>query len=81
MPNPKEMWNMGSIQISKYADMKAMQQINFRGNQGQAEGTIMFFITQRHIDTYLKNSVSKSIVLVIKHAKFQLYRVHPDGVI
>ena len=29
---------------------------------------------QRHIDRYLKNSFSKSIVLLIKHAKFQLYR-------
>ena len=28
-----------------------------------------------------KNGVSKSIVLVIKPAKFQLYRVYPDGVI
>ena len=33
------------------------------------------------LDRYLKNCVSKSIVLVIKHAKFQLYRVHHDGVI
>ena len=30
---------------------------------------------------YLKNGVSKSIVHIIKHAKFQLYRVHSDGVI
>ena len=36
---------------------------------------------QRHIDRYLKNGVTKSIVHVIKHANFQLYRVHPDGVI
>ena len=28
-----------------------------------------------------KNGVSKSIVLVIKPAKFQLYTVYPDGVI
>ena len=35
----------------------------------------------RHINRHLKNSVSKSIVLVIKHAKFQLHRVQPDGVI
>ena len=35
----------------------------------------------RHIDRYLKNGVSKSIVHMIKHANFQLYRVHPDGVI
>ena len=27
-----------------------------------------------------KNGVSKIIVRVIKHANFQLYRVHPDGV-
>ena len=27
------------------------------------------------------NGVSKSIVHVIKQANFQLYRVHPDGVI
>ena len=33
------------------------------------------------VDRHLKNSVSKSIVHVIKHANFQLYRVHPDGVI
>ena len=35
----------------------------------------------RYIDRYLKNSVSKSIVHVIKHANFHLYRVHSDGVI
>ena len=35
----------------------------------------------RHIDRYLKNGVSKSIFHVIRHANFQLYRVHPDGVI
>ena len=29
----------------------------------------------------LKKKVSKSIVHVIKHAKFQLYRLHPDRVI
>ena len=34
-----------------------------------------------HIDRYLKNDVSKSIVHAIKHANFQLYTVHPDGVI
>ena len=34
----------------------------------------------RHIDSYLENGVSKSIVHVIKHANFQLHRVHPDGV-
>ena len=28
-----------------------------------------------------KNGVSKIIVRVIQHANFQLYRVHPDGVI
>ena len=35
----------------------------------------------RHIDRYLKNGVLKSIVLVIKHAKFQLYSAQSDGVI
>ena len=35
----------------------------------------------RHIDRYLKNGVSKSIVSVIKHASFQLYVVQHDGVI
>ena len=34
-----------------------------------------------HIDKFLKSGVSKIIVHVIKHASFQLYRVHPDGVI
>ena len=29
----------------------------------------------------LKNGISESIVHVIKHANFQLYRVRPDGVI
>ena len=29
----------------------------------------------------LKNGTSKSIVHVIKHANFELYGVHPDGVI
>ena len=38
-------------------------------------------ITSRHIDRYLKYSVSKSIVRVITHANFQLYRVHPGGAI
>ena len=33
------------------------------------------------IDRYQKNGVSKSIVHVIKHTNFQLYRVQPDGVI
>ena len=33
------------------------------------------------VDRYLKNSVSKGIVQVIKHVGFQLYRVHPDGAI
>ena len=34
----------------------------------------------RHIDRYLKNRVSKLIDHMIKHANFQFYRVHPDGV-
>ena len=29
----------------------------------------------------LKSGVSKSIVHVIKHVKFQVYRVHRDGII
>ena len=28
-----------------------------------------------------ENGVSKSIFLVIRHVNFQLYRVHPDGVV
>ena len=35
----------------------------------------------KDIDRYLKNGVSKTIVHVTKHVNFQLYRVHPDGVI
>ena len=35
----------------------------------------------RHIDRYPKTGVSKGIAHEIKHANFQLYRVHPDGVI
>ena len=31
--------------------------------------------------TYLQNGVSESIVHVIKHANFQIYRLHPDEVI
>ena len=46
-----------------------------------AFGTKSVLDTYSHIDRYLKNGVSKSIVCVIKHANFQLYRVHPDGVI
>ena len=38
-------------------------------------------IHQRHIGRYLKNGVLRSIAHVIKYANFQLYRVHPDGVI
>ena len=34
-----------------------------------------------HIDIYLKTDVLKSIAHVKKHAAFQLYSVHPDGVI
>ena len=34
----------------------------------------------RHIDRYLKNWVLKSNVHVIKHATFQLYRIHPEDV-
>ena len=34
-----------------------------------------------HIDRYLKDGLSKSIIRVIKHANFQLYRLHPDKVI
>ena len=33
-----------------------------------------------YLHLYLKNSFSKSIVHVIKHVKFQLYRTHPDGI-
>ena len=35
----------------------------------------VFLKTHRQIS---KNSVSKSVFPVIKHANFQLYRVHPD---
>ena len=38
-------------------------------------------LSLRHIDRYLKNLVSKSIFHVMKHDNFQLYKVHPDGVI
>ena len=34
-----------------------------------------------HIDRYLKNVVSESVINVIKHVNIQLYRAHPDGVI
>ena len=34
-----------------------------------------------HINRYLKNGVSESIINVIKHVNIQLYRAHPDGVI
>ena len=36
---------------------------------------------ERHINRYLKNGVSKSIVQMIKYANFQLYTLYPDGVI
>ena len=35
-----------------------------------------YLILKRHIDRYLKNGVLESIVNVIKHANFQLHRVH-----
>ena len=38
-------------------------------------------LTYRHMDRYLKNVVSNSIVHVIKNVNFQVYRVHPDGFI
>ena len=59
-------------------------------------GCLFFFTISREVSQYAflsvgffkgtstdnpKKSVSKSIVHVIKHAKFQLYRVHPDGII
>ena len=33
-----------------------------------------------HNYKYLKNGVSKSVVHVVKHANFPLYRIYPDGV-
>ena len=41
----------------------------------------MWHGTNRHIDKYLKNGILKNIVYEIKHANFQLHRVHADGVI
>ena len=32
----------------------------------------------RRIDRYLKNGIPKSIVHVMKHVNFQVYRAHPD---
>ena len=37
--------------------------------------------SSRHINRYLKNGVSNSIVHEIKHVDFQLYRAHPERVI
>ena len=37
--------------------------------------------SSRHINRYLKNGVSSSIVHEIKHVDFQLYRAHPERVI
>ena len=31
--------------------------------------------------SYIKGTPIKSIAHVIKHANFQLYRIHPDGII
>ena len=39
------------------------------------------FRLKAYIDRCLKNGVLKSIVHVIKDANFQLYRLHPDGVV
>ena len=38
-------------------------------------------LTLKTHDRYIKNGALKNIVRVIKHANFQLYRIHPDGVI
>ena len=51
--------------------LKAFNQFLLKFSQKYFKGTL----------TDLKNGVSKSIVHVIKHTNFQLYRVHPDGVI
>ena len=34
-----------------------------------------------HIDRYLKNNFPESIVHMIKHSNFQLYRAYPEEVI
>ena len=41
----------------------------------------MFQDLHFRIDRYPKNGASKSVVHLIKHANFHLYRVHPDGII
>ena len=41
----------------------------------------LLYFPEKHIDRYIKNDVSESIVRVIKHANFQLYTVQPDRVI
>ena len=50
-------------------------------SEGKSVVAETFIRTLRHIDRYLKNGFSKSIVHVIKHANFQLFRVQADGVI
>ena len=40
-----------------------------------------FQVTFGNFDRYLKNSVLKHIVHVIKHVNFQIYRVHTGGII
>ena len=37
-------------------------------------------VSSRHNDRYLQNGASENIVLVIRHANFQLYKAHSDGV-
>ena len=38
-------------------------------------------ITEKHSNRYVKNGVSKSIILMIEHTNIELYRVYPGGVI
>ena len=57
------------------------QKMKLRPENKWCKTSYLQFIYQRHIDRYLKNGVSKSIVHVIKHVSFQLYMAHPYEVI
>ena len=67
------------IKTTEYQGEKQIKALEEHGKQlVKSDGEKDFLKTHRQIS---KNGVSKSIVHVIKHANFQLYRVHPDEVI
>ena len=66
---------------SQWFHRKYYVTIKYWKKNEKLKGNINIKVILKAIDRYLKSGVLKSIVHVIKYADFQLYRVHPDGVI